>query len=148
MEYALRAAVFLANNPDSSWTAQEIAEKTQVPSDYLSKIMRTLGRSRIVTSRPGRRGGYGLARDADRVTLLEIVDAVDPIEIVDKCPLGDPCHAVELCPLHRALKRATLEFTNTLGSISLQSLCSEASKKKRAGVKLKLVPAQATGRGR
>lgn len=134
--------MFLANNPESSWTAQEIAERTQVPADYLSKIMRTMGRARLVRSRPGRNGGYELMRDPGDVTLLEITDAVEPLRIVDKCPLGDPCHVVELCPLHRALRSATAEFARSLAATSLASLCTQGTDREVASA------SRGTGRGR
>ncbi|CAN5520402.1 RrF2 family transcriptional regulator [soil metagenome] len=122
-EYTLRAAVFLAERAGASFTAHEIARETQVPADYLSKIMRDLCRANLVISRPGRNGGYALMVDAKSISLLDVVQAVEPIRQIDNCPLGRPCHAKELCPLHRAIGSAISDFVNRLSGTTLGSLC-------------------------
>lgn len=124
MEYALRAATHLAEAGGRCCTVQQISSKTQVPQDYLSKVMRDLCRAGIVKSRPGRHGGYALGADPSRISLVEVIEAVEPIGIIEKCPLRNPCHAQELCPLHGALRSATESFIVRLRQCTLDTISS------------------------
>src|SRR5689334_15256620 len=102
IEYALRAMNTLAMLNGAASTSEAIAAATQVPQGYLSKVMRDLVRADLVQSFRGPRGGFRLARDPSTISLLDIVNAVDPIRRISACPLKDP-HHVDLCPLHRCL---------------------------------------------
>jgi len=106
-EYALRAVVFLAERPPGTrWAAQKIADGTQIPSGYLSKIMQSLARHQVVSSQRGPSGGFSLGRPPRQISLYEILKAVDPIQRIHKCPLNLPEHATSLCALHRSLDDA------------------------------------------
>lgn len=102
-EYALRAVVFLAENPGSSSPLQDIAATTQVPSGYLSKVLQQLVRAGLLTSQRGLGGGFSLTRSPADLSVYEIVQSVDPIERILECPLHLPEHKAELCALHRRL---------------------------------------------
>ncbi len=106
IEYALRAMIHLASLPPQSTASSEvIADRTRVPRGYLSKIMRDLVVAGLVTSQRGPSGGFTLARVAADISILDVVDAVDPLRRITKCPLGNPAH-LALCPLHRRLDDA------------------------------------------
>lgn len=106
IEYALRAMTFLASNEGgASFNSETIAERTKVPKGYLSKILRDLVVAELVESQRGPNGGFSLARTANRISMLDVVNAVDPIPRIRKCPLGNPAH-LQLCPLHRRLDDA------------------------------------------
>lgn len=104
-EYALRAVACLAQDADASLSAEFLASRTKVPRRYLHKVLQDLMRADLVHSRPGPGGGYTLARLADDITILAVVNAVAPLERIRHCPLGLPSHT-KLCPLHRELDRA------------------------------------------
>lgn len=105
-EYALRAMIRLASIPtDSSLRSEAVAASTKVPQGYLSKILRDLVVADLIVSRRGPRGGFALARPAQDITMLDVVNAVDPIKRIRGCPLGNPAH-VNLCPLHHRLDQA------------------------------------------
>ena len=105
-EYALRAIICLAQNDGIPHTATQIAECMKVPYDYLAKVMQGLGRAGLVHAQRGRGGGFLLAVRPDRMTVLDVVRAVDPIRRIKTCPLGLPQHKDALCPLHRKLDEA------------------------------------------
>lgn len=124
-EYALRAAVWLAQNEGRPQTTQEIAEATQVPAAYLSKCLQSLGRAGVVHGARGAGGGFALRRPADAITVLDVVNAVDPIRRIKACPLELSAHRVRLCPLHKKLDDAigsiessfrTTTLTDVLGT--------------------------------
>lgn len=105
-EYALRAIVCLADQEGRPLTTQQIAELTQVPAGYLSKVLQALGRGELVVSQRGLHGGFTLGRSSAEISVLDVVNAVDPIERIRKCPLGVKAHSGSLCPLHRRLDSA------------------------------------------
>ncbi|CAN5480870.1 hypothetical protein BH09PLA1_BH09PLA1_01810 [soil metagenome] len=65
-----------ANNGQAS-RAVQISKSTGVPVEYLRKVLQRLTRARLVASERGRGGGFRLARSADRITLLNIVEAIE-----------------------------------------------------------------------
>jgi Rrf2 family protein len=101
-EYALRAVIWLAANPEARSTAA-VARGTRVPAGYLSKILQLLARRGIVASWPGRLRGFALTRTPGAMTVLDVVNAVDPVRRIHTCPLGIAAHGTNLCPLHRSL---------------------------------------------
>jgi Rrf2 family protein len=106
-EYALRAIVWLASHPEETMSTHQIAVGTRTPAGYLARVMQKLARAGFVSSSPGRTGGFRLARPAAKLSVLEVVNAVDPIHRIDGCPLGIESHRDGLCPLHRRLDEVT-----------------------------------------
>src|SRR5436305_8722325 len=102
-EYALRAVVMLGSNSSRPQTTHEIAEQTRVPPGYLSKVLQALGKAGLVGAQRGLHGGYVLARSLDELTVLDVVNAVDPLRRIKHCPLGLAEHNGNLCSLHRRL---------------------------------------------
>ncbi len=102
-EYALRAVVWLAANRAKPLTAHQIAEATRVPEGYLAKILQGLARAGMLYSQRGLGGGFTLAQSPDKLTMWDVVQAVDPRQRISACPLGFEVHADKLCPLHREL---------------------------------------------
>ncbi len=105
-EYALRAAVFLAMNQEKAFTAVEIALVTKVPAPYLSKVLQSLARAHIVQSQRGIHGGFTLALEPAEISILDVVNAVDPIRRIESCPLDLKSHGIKLCALHARLDHA------------------------------------------
>ncbi len=120
-EYALRAAVFLAANMGEAANSERIAECTKVPPGYISKVMRDLVVAGIASSQRGPNGGFSLARDPSTISILEVVDAVTPIQRIRACPLGNPSH-LSLCPLHRKLDDAIESIQKAFSSTTLADL--------------------------
>ena len=106
IEYALRAMMHLARlEPGASDNSETIAAQTKVPQGYLSKVLRDLVVADLVASRRGPNGGFSLARPPETISMLDVVNAVDQIQRIRRCPLGNPAH-VKLCPLHQRIDRA------------------------------------------
>jgi Rrf2 family protein len=122
-EYALRAVVSIAQQP--GMTAQAIAHESQVPADYLAKVLNLLGRAGIVNAQRGRGGGFSLAVPADEMTVLDVVNAVDPIRRIRTCPLKLKAHATHLCPLHRKLDDALALVEDAFASARIAEMCEE-----------------------
>lgn len=125
VEYALRAMVTLAQRNPTPCTAQGLAEVTQVPGPYLSKLMRTLVRSALVRSQRGPNGGFVLAKKPTRLTIWDIVESVDPLQRIRECPLGLKSHGRTLCPLHRQLDEAMATVETTFRKVKLADLLGD-----------------------
>jgi len=126
VEYALRAMVTLAGDTKAR-TAQEIAKSSRVPLDYLSKVLNSLTRAGLLTAQRGRGGGFVAARPADRITVLDVVSAVDPVQRIKTCPLGLAAHGTNLCSLHRKLDDVARCVEEAFAETTLESLVAPAS---------------------
>lgn len=124
-EYALRAIVHLARNGSVPSTTRQISESVRVPAGYLSKVMQSLGRAGIVRSRRGLHGGFTLARTTRELTVLDVINAVDPLQRLGCCPAGIRSHRKEFCPLHRMIDAALATVEKKLGGTTVQQLVEE-----------------------
>ncbi len=129
-EYALRAIVWLACNFDQPQTTPQIAKATHVPAGYLSKVLQSLGRSGLVQAQRGKHGGFVLTNPADRITVLQVVNAVDPLRRIRECPLGLKSHGTFLCPLHKRLDEATQMVEKAFDQTTIAELLSTPSHSK------------------
>lgn len=136
-EYALRAVVYLASQGGAPQTTQQIAEATHVPAGYLAKVMQGLSRADLVHSQRGLHGGFTLTRPADRLTVLDVVQAVDPVRRIRSCPLGIKGH-VNLCPLHRRLDSAIALVEEALKKSTIAELLAEPERAR--GIPIPLCP--------
>ena len=125
VEYALRAVVHLALDPDTPQTTQDVAERTQVPAGYLSKVLQALGRADLVASQRGLHGGFTLSRQPATITLLDVINAVDPLHRIHTCPLGIKSHGKNLCPLHRKLDDALAAIEKTFADTTMADLIED-----------------------
>lgn len=128
VEYALRAVVYLADQHSSPLTTEQIATRTRVPKAYLSKILQNLVRAEVVHSQRGLGGGMTLARSPDELTILDVVNAVEPIARIRSCPLGLTTHGVRLCPLHRRLDNALALVEDAFAKTTLRDVIAEPSR--------------------
>ena len=122
-EYALRAVVTIARDETAGKTAQEIAREAQVPLDYLSKVLNSLARAGIVKAQRGRGGGFSLASPASQLTVLDVLNAVDPIRRIRSCPLKLTVHAHHMCSLHQKLDDALALVEQAFSTTCISELC-------------------------
>jgi Rrf2 family nitric oxide-sensitive transcriptional repressor len=123
-EYALRAVVVLARDPEQAGSAEQIASATRVPRRYVHKVLQALVRGELVRSQPGPGGGYALVRPPEAVTILDVVNAVEPIPRIRGCPLGLKSHT-SLCPLHRELDEASAATERAFGRVTIAHLLNQ-----------------------
>lgn len=130
VEYALRAVVHLASHVPAPQTTGQIAQATQVPPAYLSKVLQGLREQGIVFSQRGVGGGISLAKSPEELTILEVVNAVEPLQRINTCPLNLKSHGVRLCPLHRRVDQALASFEAAFGSTTLAEVLADPSQSK------------------
>lgn len=127
-EYALRAIVYLAMNSGRAFTTQEISAATKVPTAYLSKVLQSLVRAKLVQSQRGIGGGFVLIPPPNQLTILQVLNAVDPIRRIETCPLGLEAHGTDLCALHRRLDDATAVVENAFRETTIGDLLAKPTR--------------------
>jgi len=130
VEYALRAMVVLAGSDGEPRTTHQIAAASRVPASYLSKVMQALVRAELVSAQRGKNGGFALLKDAANLSILDIINAVDPIRRIERCPLGIPQHGTRLCALHRKLDNALAMVEEAFRSTTLHEMIAQPSRSK------------------
>ena len=126
IEYALRAMNYLGGLADEAANSQRIAAAILVPQGYLSKVLRDLVCADLVRSNRGPHGGFRLARDPSAITLLEIVNAVDPIRRSETTPANHPLHS-KLSAMRRCLDDAIEQLEATFQRTTLGMVLSRDS---------------------
>lgn len=126
-EYALRAMIWLLREGAGPQTARQVADGTRMPPHYVTKILQALGRAGLVSAHRGLGGGFRLEADPDRITMLDVVQAVDPLETVRPCPAcSGTCGSVG-CALHDGLNRMRQQLESLLEHTRLADLLLPAA---------------------
>ncbi|MEM6688888.1 MAG: Rrf2 family transcriptional regulator [Planctomycetota bacterium] len=120
-EYALRAVTCLAAAPSRAMSADAMAEVTKVPRRYLTRVMQDLAAAEVVGSKSGPGGGYLLSQEIEQLSVLDVINAVSPLERIRECPLGIESHT-ELCPLHAVLDEAYAKTEAAFEGVTLKQL--------------------------
>ncbi|MBI1347687.1 Rrf2 family transcriptional regulator [bacterium] len=125
VEYALRAVVMLADRSPEACTTEQLASATKVPKPYLSKVLQGLSRAGVVHTQRGVGGGITLVQSPADLTILDVVNAVEPIQRIHSCPLGLKAHGVNLCPLHHRMDQALAMVEKALRETTLAEILAE-----------------------
>lgn len=128
VEYALRAMVQLAVEAPEACTTQHIAENTRVPGAYLAKVLQSLRRGGLISSRRGVGGGVKLARPPKKINLLEVINAVEPLERSVESPKRAPSST--LVGLNRRLDGMLEQLQKSCSSTSLADVAPAPKAKK------------------
>lgn len=101
-ELGLQAVLFLSTKPTGTlFNALEVSTEVKQPKEFVSKVLQILTASGIVGSKKGKNGGFFLAKEPKNVRLIEIVEAIDGLDVFNCCVLGFPgCSKEEPCPVH------------------------------------------------
>jgi len=126
-EYAVRAVLHLAlAEPDRVVPRREIAERWEVPEQFLGKIAQRLARAGLTQIRQGARGGYRLLVPPGRLTLLEVVEAAEGAIVLNQCLMhGKACSRTCSCAVHRVWATARQRLRETLAGVTFAELAAE-----------------------
>jgi len=122
VEYALRAVVHLAQETPTAQKTSDIAAATKVPPAYLAKILQSLRIGGVVKLQRGAGGGVSLAESPEDLTILDVVNAVEPIERITTCPLGLKSHGTHLCALHHQMDSVIEQMETAFGNMTVAKL--------------------------
>ena len=107
-EYALRSIVYIALHAakDKNIGIKEIAKELELPQPFMGKILQDLVRKKIIASVKGPHGGFFLKHSAKSITIMDVVRAIDGVEMFKRCGLGlEHCSDAYPCPLHQEFKK-------------------------------------------
>lgn len=123
-QYAIRAMTYLAKQESGRvCSIQEISRETRTPTPFLSKIISTLSRNRLIRARRGPHGGAMLACPPDQITVGDILEAIDGPLDMQRCVLGLPeCSDQNPCPLHGQWKGLEARMRRELHTLNLLDL--------------------------
>ena len=132
-DYALIALSFLAQEQAEAAkpvSAKRIAETFGLPLPLLMNILKELVQAKVLSSTRGPHGGYALAIEPDKLTLLEVVTALEGPMRLTQCSDGLPvvgqgCELSDGCPIRGTLRSLHRRINDFLGEVSLQDLYQE-----------------------
>jgi|ERR1041384_337199 Rrf2 family protein len=101
-EYALQSVMYLALKKNGHATsARELTEHLDIPYHFLAKILQKLTQVGVLSSRKGPGGGFTLGNQAEEITLLAVIEAIDGTGFEVNCVLGfEECSRTRPCALH------------------------------------------------
>jgi Rrf2 family protein len=123
-EYAVRAMLHLATiNRKRVTQIAEISKTWKIPESFLRKILQNLARAGLVTSARGVGGGFVLARAANSITLLNVVEAIEGKTYLNQCLIGpESCENRSWCAVHVVWREAQNAFSAILNGKTLADL--------------------------
>lgn len=120
-DYAVRAMLALGQHPGDDWlSVRAVSAAMAIPARFLPRVMADLVTAGLVVGHRGRTGGYRLARPADRITLLDIINASEPEPDLKTCIIrGGPCGLDGRCAVHDSFSQAREAMLQQLGATTL-----------------------------
>jgi len=103
-DYAVRCMVYLKDHRKELSVLGEISAVTHIPPAFLSKILQKMTKSGLVRSQKGKKGGFKLAKDPERVSVYDILLAASgggPVLKVVCSKSDKPCEFLRTCKIHR-----------------------------------------------
>ncbi len=128
--YGLQAMLYigLQYQKDTNVELNEIAVQQEIPKHFLSKILQLLVKHKLLCSMKGPTGGFRLPCPPEEIRLIEIVDAIDGLDIFDQCGIGlKRCTDEDPCPIHYEYKRIRERVRKVFESKTLVDLTEEVS---------------------
>ena len=123
-EYGMQAILYLAAKEKGALvSAEEISKVLKIPREFISKILQSLKESGLINSSKGKSGGFSLAKSSSRIKLIDIVAAIDGLELFDNCVLGFPeCSPTHPCPVHDTWGTLRTQAYDMLNSETIDKL--------------------------
>lgn len=134
-DYALVALSHLAHRrreETGPTSARTIAEAYHLPLPLLMNILKELAQAKLVSSTRGATGGYALAVAPERISLLEIINAIEgPVKLTSCCDglpiVGQGCHVAETCPIQGSIQKLHKRLLGFFNGVMLDELIGEQS---------------------
>jgi Rrf2 family protein len=138
-QYALRALSQLSRQADGQPVlGRELARGTNIPANYLSKLMWQLRKAGLVSATRGAKGGYRLERPAGQVRLIEVIEVFDRVRAQPPCLTGrgEACCDRRPCAIHQAWKKVRDVYLDFLEGTTLADLSAADDSPKRPPIQI------------
>ena len=130
-DYALRGMIFLARQDSLKYTRiSEIADNEKVPEKFMRKLIHILNQKGYLESVRGKNGGIRLGRDPDKLSILDIVEAVEGPMALNLC-LKEPseCDLKDICSMGSVWSEAQIALMAVLRKYSLTDMANDTTRK-------------------
>ena len=127
-DYGLMAMKHLAeHSPDGSCSAKDISAAYGIPQEALAKILQRLARAGLLHSQHGINGGYALAREANRISAFEVIQAIDgPLFITSCITVRGECDQTDRCTIREPLRKVNQSIEEVLRRITISQMKDDA----------------------
>jgi Rrf2 family protein len=128
-DYASRVMVHLAGLPAGTrLSLPALAEAVEVPEQFLSKVLQMLGRSGLIQSQRGAAGGFELAADPERISMLDVVEAIEgPLQLNLCLGPGEACGRKFRCSVHHVWVEGQEALMAVLRKATIANLARDAA---------------------
>jgi Rrf2 family nitric oxide-sensitive transcriptional repressor len=124
-DYALRALLYLATQPERQVSSREIVQFHGISADHVSKVVQHLAHAGLVRTGRGRSGGLQLGRPATEITVGQVVELFEgPVALLDCVTREGVCVIQPGCRLRHVLDQAGTQLMDTLNGVTLADLVS------------------------
>ena len=124
-DYATVLLAQMAREPETVYTASDLAERTHLGRATVSKLLKQFVRGGLLQSYRGAHGGYVLARAPGRISAAEIIDTVEGPMAVTECSLDDRhCDLENVCNVGHHWQRINREIRAALEEVTLADLAA------------------------
>jgi Rrf2 family protein len=126
-DYAIRGMVYLADRPVGTvCLLAEIAADVNASKALLAKIFQQFAKLGLVCSSRGAGGGFTLGRPTEKISLLEIIEAVEGPILLNRCLLAEgTCSRDTFCTVHPVWVDVQEKIRSLLGNVTLKQLAGE-----------------------
>lgn len=133
-DYALRAMIYLASTDGRTASANEISAAQKIPPKFLARIMPKLVRHDLVSSTPGSKGGYQLARAASKLNFLQVLEAIEGPLSLNVCLEADyaDCEHETLCSMKSVWSEAQNRLSDYFAHVTFDQLTEPPCSRKTA----------------
>lgn len=130
-EYAIRGLAELAGrSTGGNMLLDQLVTGTDLPRDFMAKIFQKLVRGGILVSAKGRGGGFAVARPAHQISLMQVVEAMEGPQLLDRCVVGlEKCNDQMPCPQHDLYKPIRQRLKDYLNTTTVADLASSLKAK-------------------
>jgi FeS assembly SUF system regulator len=124
-DYGVIIATHLAHATDRQVNAAQVAAETLLPRATVAKVLKALAHAGIVVGARGVNGGYRLARAAERITVAEVVAAIDGAIGITQCSVHEPgCDRTQFFPTRPHWQRVNAAVGEALASVTLADMAA------------------------
>lgn len=122
-DYAVVILSHMHQNKDTKFSAHCLADMSHIPEPTVSKILKLLSKSDLLTSSRGVNGGYALSRDIKDISVKDVLEAIEgPIHLTECTEDSHDCVLEKICPSHGRWDDVNRTIKDALQNIKLMSV--------------------------
>jgi Rrf2 family protein len=123
-DYAVRVMIHMAGSRrEGRFSLPELAEATDAPESFLSKVLQALSHAGLISSRRGQSGGFEISQPGREASMLAVIEAIDGPICLNLCLVsGKSCHRKAQCPAHPVWAEAQVAMLQVLSKAKISAL--------------------------